>query len=34
VALKPLRGEREQAAGQVMLPLADPGAIAARLRAH
>ncbi|NCT99720.1 MAG: histidine--tRNA ligase [Comamonadaceae bacterium] len=34
VALKPLRGEREQAAGQVMLPLADPGAIAARLRAR
>jgi len=34
VALKPLRGERDAAAGQVLLPLSEPQAIAARLRAH
>jgi histidyl-tRNA synthetase len=33
VALKPLRGERDAAAAQLTLPLTDPAAIAARLRA-
>jgi histidyl-tRNA synthetase len=33
VALKPLRGERDPAAGQLTLSLADPAAIVTRLRA-
>ncbi|NIM43557.1 MAG: histidine--tRNA ligase [Hydrogenophaga sp.] len=33
VALKPLRGDRDAATAQWVLPLADPAAIAARLRA-
>lgn len=33
VALKPLRGERDATAAQLTLPLTDPAAIAARLRA-